>query len=405
MPKLKELIISITNRCNLKCRMCDIPLQKMDELTTAQWKGVIKDASCVGAQTVVFSGGEPLLREDIFELISFVKDNSMNACITSNGYLINADYASRLSDSGINVVNISIEGPKEIHDYLRGRETFEKAVSALDNLKKHKIESTIAVMVSRHNYKYLRYIVELSNAYGVTTIKFQPFSMLFQDNGRGAEEFFISKREILVMEDKVKEVVQLCNEYCIATNPVNFLERIPFYLGQEDFGTNGSCISLSSSCPINAKGEVFPCWVLAQKEKIIGDVRKNNFTDIWQSARHNAVIEIIEREGCPGCMMSCYDDNFGRDTIKEKAVMNLIKLRKKGPLEYIKHILRRLKKKFKFYATYRGSLRTVLKRLSKKNKRLFKIGIPKTNNEGIEMALGEISSAKEMLERELRCLR
>lgn len=73
MLNLKEIIFSITNRCNLRCKMCDIPYGEIEELSTEQWMGVIKDASRLGAQTVVFSGGEPLLREDIFELISFTK--------------------------------------------------------------------------------------------------------------------------------------------------------------------------------------------------------------------------------------------------------------------------------------------------------------------------------------------
>ena len=89
MPNPREIIISITNRCNLKCKMCDIPKNKIGELSTAQWKQVIKDAAASGARAIVFSGGEPLLREDIFELIDFTKNNSLGACLTSNGYLIN----------------------------------------------------------------------------------------------------------------------------------------------------------------------------------------------------------------------------------------------------------------------------------------------------------------------------
>ena len=99
--------------------MCQIPQESTEELSTAQWKKAIEDISSLGVQTVVFSGGEPLLREDIFELISFTRNHHMNACLTSNGYLINKDVAFKLFRSGINVVNISIEGYKKANDYLR----------------------------------------------------------------------------------------------------------------------------------------------------------------------------------------------------------------------------------------------------------------------------------------------
>ncbi|MEI7752705.1 MAG: radical SAM protein, partial [Candidatus Omnitrophota bacterium] len=62
---LKDLILSITNRCNLRCRMCDIPLAETEEVETRVWERVIQEAAGLGANTVVFSGGEPLLREDL----------------------------------------------------------------------------------------------------------------------------------------------------------------------------------------------------------------------------------------------------------------------------------------------------------------------------------------------------
>ncbi len=112
--KLNEVIISVTNRCNLRCRMCQIPLQSNGEMATEELKEIIRDAAGLNPNSIVFSGGEPLLRKDIFELISFVNQRKINTCLTSNGTLIDNEVARNLASSGIGVVNISIEGPENI---------------------------------------------------------------------------------------------------------------------------------------------------------------------------------------------------------------------------------------------------------------------------------------------------
>ncbi|MCM8774228.1 MAG: radical SAM protein [Candidatus Omnitrophica bacterium] len=403
MPELKEVIISITNRCNYKCRMCDIPFQKSKELTTSQWQKVIRDAYLIGAETIVFSGGEPLLREDIFELISYVKNNSMNCCLTSNGYLIDEECASRLHNSGIDVVNISIEGPPQIHDYLRGRGTFDKAVFALENLRKYKIESTIATMVSRYNYKYLDYIVELAKEYKATTIKFQPFNRIFLSSNCSEGNFFISKREIKRMKDMTKKVTWLCNNYGITTNPRRYLEMMPLYLSRNHFDSSFICNTLWISCPINSQGEIYPCWVLTQKDKLIGNINQDSFLNIWNSQKHRSVVEKIKKDGCPGCMMSCYDENFGRDGLETRIVTNVKRLQKEGAFEYVRRILKRWGRRFKFYNSYRGSPRQAFNRLRGlfKKKKLHKTEIDK---EEIDKALKEIALIKKIFEEEIRCL-
>ena len=209
MPNLKEVIFSITNRCNLRCKMCDIPYGVIKELSTEQWKGVINDASRLGAQTIVFSGGEPLLREDIFELISFAKQNNLNACVTSNGYLIDDQAALSLSRSGVNVVNISIEGTRETHDFLRGQGSFDQAVAALENLRKHKIESTVASTVSKYNYQDLLYVLEVAKDYGATTVRLQPFNIIFLKDHKRKSDFLIDKCDIRAVEDIIKRFISI----------------------------------------------------------------------------------------------------------------------------------------------------------------------------------------------------
>lgn len=398
MSDLREIIISITNRCNSFCRMCDIPKEEKEELFASQWKEVIKDAGSMGASTVVFSGGEPLLRKDIFELISFVRNNRMIACVTSNGSLINETCATKLSSSGIGVVNISLEGPKKIHDYLRGEGSFEKAILALKNLRKRNIESTIAMMVSHYNYRYLTDIVKLAEEYGVTTIKFQPFSSIFIKDKSRETEFFISKKEKGDLDSTIKEVVSRCDRCGIATNPIAYLEKISSYLSKDFYSPNGSCGVLRSSCPINPDGEIYPCWILSGRDSVVGNVKEKRLLELWGSKKHDSIRKKIESKGCPGCMMSCYDAAFGSNSVKEKIVANMGRLKKQGLVRYLRKWMKRLA----FYAAYRGGLKDFLRRVKKFFiKKKLNYSTPDIDREKIRKELIEVEKAKGLLKEEL----
>jgi len=405
MRKLKEVIISITNRCNSSCRMCDIPKEVNSELLTGQWKEVIEDAFSLGASTIVFSGGEPLLREDIFELISFTKSQRLNACITSNGLAINNAVAKKLSEAGVDVVNISVEGPREIHDYLRGEGSFDKVREALENLKRHDIEVTLATVISRYNYRYLDYISGLANEIGATTVKFQPFSTLFIKDKSRKCDFFISQEESKELKETIERIISFCDKHGIAVNPFSYLEKIPSYMSENNIKGSKGCQALWAACPINADGEIYPCWILTGKDKLIGNVKEKRLSNIWNSQKHSSVREEIINKRCPGCMMSCYDDAFGGDSIERKIVINAERIRKEGFFEYMRSFLIRLVKRFKFYSSYRGSPKVVMvraARIFKENKRLKRKFNERIDKEEINKVLQEVIAVKDILKKEIK---
>lgn len=404
MDKLKEVIISITNRCNSSCIMCDIPKEICNELPTSSWKKMIDESFSLGASNIVFSGGEPLLREDIYELIAYTKDKNMEACITSNGLLINDKAASDLFNSGVNVVNISIEGPEDIHNYLRGEGSHKKSISALDNLRKYNIETTIATTVSRYNYKFLKYIVDLSKLKGVTTIKFQPFNTLFIKDKLREKNFCISKNESIELEQIIRDVISLCDDYGIATNPDAYLKNIPLYLNKK-ITNNSACNSLWTSCPINSDGQIYPCWVLTEKKYLIGNIKDNKITDLWGSEYHDKIRGKIKSDGCIGCMMSCYDESFGKGDIEKKISLNIKKMKTTGIVNYLKLANRRWFKRIKFYSTYRGSFELFKEKIKKflfKKKEHAKIIANKNNKEEMQRVLIEINRVKQMLQNEIK---
>ncbi|HAB50810.1 MAG TPA: hypothetical protein DCE80_01295 [Ignavibacteriales bacterium] len=403
MPKLKEVIISITTRCNSRCKMCDIPNIKTEELTTLDWMRLIKEISVYGVQTIVFSGGEPLLREDIYELISFAKVNNLNVCLTSNGYYLDETAANKLYQSGVDVVNISVEGTKQTNDYLRSDGSFNKAIAALRNLKKCKIEATIATIISKYNYKDLPYVVNLANDYGVTTIKFQPFSKIFLRDEYKSKEFLIQEQLFDEVKKNIDEAAMLCNKHGISTNPQKYLENVPFYLIGESFASASKCIALQTSCPINSTGEIYPCWVLVKRDMLIGNIKGSAFSSLWGQKKHQFIIEKINKNGCSGCMMSCYDERFGKEHIERRIILNIRKVQQKGFFRYVENYIKRWKMKLRFYIAYSLSFKEIVRRLSKVFRKPGKIAGYKIDMKNeFEYTLEEIRLAKRRLSREVR---
>lgn len=411
MPNnIKEVIFSITSRCNLRCRMCDIPSVGIEELTTEDWKTVIKDASRLGAQTVVFSGGEPLLRDDIFELIEFSRKNNLNACVTSNGQMINDQVAGRLYSSGVNVVNISIEGSMETHDSLRGPGSFEKATAGLANLKKNNIESTVAATVSRCNYKDLLRVLEIARDYGATTVRLQPFNAIFLKDQRRKKEFLIGRKDVPCVEEIIKKFIIISREYKIAVNPAGYLLRIPAYLSGQNFYPK-SCAALWYSCPINPNGDLFPCWIEGSNKKLIGNVKKEGLYNLWFSEKRLKTIGSIVKNGCRGCLMSCYDEAFDRKMFKEAVIHNAKKIKKitnfrkvaDKILQSLKGQGTRMKLRYKFYISYRGSFRGILVR---RLRRVFSRPEAQTQGRAApkDLVLAEIEKAKNKIRKEMRAL-
>jgi AdoMet-dependent heme synthase len=385
-PRLTEVIISITNRCNLRCAMCQIPLTAAPEMTTLQLKDLITDIVGLHPRSIVFSGGEPLMRPDIGELIAFADQLKVNTCLTSNGTMITDETAAMLASSGVGVVNISIEGTQEIHDALRGSGNYKKAVEALENLRRHNIETTIATMVCNLNFGALSEVMELAARLGVTTVKFQPFSDIFLKDKTCAGRFFCGEKALDDISGNIEKVIELSRKYSISTNPPDYLRNIPAYLtGKRQHSTNARCPALWSSCPISAGGDVHLCWVLS--EIVLGNCKEKKITQIWGSAAHERLRRSVLKDQCSGCLMSCYDTQYGTNSIPELIALKARKI--KQPKFYKRQYFRAYQ-----YAQYL---------FKKAFNTLVRLNNPfKRNKKAAPLVLEEIRAAKDFLKKQMR---
>ena len=174
--KKPVVVWNVTRRCNLKCLHCYAratagPAQ--DELSHQAALDLLRDLKDFGAPVVLFSGGEPLLRPDLFELVDRAVAHGMRAVISTNGTLISRDLAWRLKDLGLSYVGISLDGAAAVHDRFRGESgSFAAAMTGVRHCREMGLKVGLRFTVSRLNYREVPAIFDLVEEYQLPRICF-----------------------------------------------------------------------------------------------------------------------------------------------------------------------------------------------------------------------------------------
>ena len=164
---------NVTSRCNLACTHCYLRSgpgrRREDELTTDEAIGLIDDLAGAGVPLLLFSGGEPLVREDFWTLAAHAKKCGLPAVLSTNGTLITSDVARRLRDTGIGYAGISLDGAAAaIHDAFRGVSgSFDRSVQALKNCVDAGLRCGVRFTVTKRNHDELGRLIALARASGV----------------------------------------------------------------------------------------------------------------------------------------------------------------------------------------------------------------------------------------------
>ncbi len=156
---------NVTRRCNLHCAHCytdSFDREYEGELSTEEARAVIDDLAGFGVPVVLFSGGEPLLRRDLFELIGHAQSSGIRTVLSSNGTLITVDVARRLSQIGLPYVGISMDGPEAVHDRFRGKKgAFQETLGAIRRCRDAGLRVGLRVTLTEYSYPFLDDLFDL----------------------------------------------------------------------------------------------------------------------------------------------------------------------------------------------------------------------------------------------------
>lgn len=166
---------AITNRCNYRCKYCGRWKKKKKELSTQQVFSVIDQLKLLGCKSIVFTGGEPLLREDMGLIIDYCKKKGLFVGINSNGSL----FKKRINEiKNIDFLTLSLDGPEKINDSLRVKGSYKGVIDAIETAKKSNINVSLTTVISRQNLKYLKNVLNLAKKYNIF-VYFQPVCITY----------------------------------------------------------------------------------------------------------------------------------------------------------------------------------------------------------------------------------
>ncbi|MBN1456910.1 MAG: radical SAM protein, partial [Sedimentisphaerales bacterium] len=149
------VVWNITSKCNLKCVHCynnSGTGRDSNEATTGEAKVVLNDLAGFGVPSVLFSGGEPMMRGDLFELMEYAAGKGLGVVISTNGTLIGKDEAKRIKDVGVSYVGVSLDGIGHVNDKFRGVEgAFERAVNGIRNCQAAGVRVGLRLTLTKRN--------------------------------------------------------------------------------------------------------------------------------------------------------------------------------------------------------------------------------------------------------------
>ena len=177
-----SVTIEVTDRCNLDCVYCDWSHAgtTLSEMSRQEIEQIIDGFKALGTRQITFSGGEPMLREDIGALIVYSRSRGIVTAVTTNGWYV-AEHVERLRDASLVVV--SLDGPREIHDRLRGRGSHARAMDAIEALCARDVPVVSSTVLTRRTIDTLDWVLDEARRVGFSAL----FALVFHQHARGVD--------------------------------------------------------------------------------------------------------------------------------------------------------------------------------------------------------------------------
>ncbi len=309
-PRL--IALELTRSCVLSCKHCRASATTADrdknELSKSEYFSLIENIAGFAKPILVLTGGEPMLRPDLYEIIRFASGLGLPVALAPCGVLIDDSSAAQIADSGVRMVSISLDGADaETHDSFRGVEgAFDGALRGIEALKRAGVKFQINTTISAHNVHQIDRIWALSKELGASL--FNPFFLVA--TGRGGE-----LSDLQLNPERYESTLQHLAERSISADSETLPLRItcaPHYQrivrqkNAPQASRSGGCLGGKSFAFISHRGDVQICGFLEIK---CGNVRAENhdFEKIWHNSKVFKNIREVDayRGRCGRCEYRC----------------------------------------------------------------------------------------------------
>lgn len=287
--KPHNIEFEITTACNYSCLHCYCNAGKKSrvELSTQEIFYVIDQLVEAQAEILDIVGGEPLLRSDLLEIFAYGKSKGLKMLMNTNASLATKEKVKAIREVVPDLlVGVSLDGPQQVHEQIRGKGTFEKTFNGLKNFLDAGFDVTILFVVNKLNYTYVDDMISLAKDLGANL-----YVDRFIPVGRGVA----NKDLLLPTKEMVKYVAQRLREYMENDNSVEL------YIEENIFGEE-ECTAGKTHASILVDGNVVPCGHFRYNpEFYVGNVKSERFKDIW--ARMGEIKTKLLPSKCSSCTL------------------------------------------------------------------------------------------------------
>ena len=321
----RNIIFEVVYSCNLNCEMC--PYRAEIKHTTpkgSDFKALDKDEiinlfrEFPKGSNITFTGGEPFLKEGIFEILeAAVKMH--NVTIATNGTLFTDETAKRLVEWGVRLLGFSLDGPREVHNEIRkDPQAYDKLVDAVKKVNEYKKKLNTSYprvnlngVILKKNFNELYKNIELAKELGIKTHTFQICDPSWNRSAWRLSDEINSNEKIIeqvepIKRDELKNALeQLVDTAKRLEVELNFmphltLEEIVDYYDNKFDIKNWYCLDPWSTMRISPYGDVFPCLNFK-----VGNIREQRPVKLWNSAKYRKFRETLRKSilfnSCVGC--------------------------------------------------------------------------------------------------------
>ena len=268
---------NLTRRCNLRCPHCYLSAGKAadDELNTDECLSLLEEFRALGTEMLILTGGEPLLRRDIYEIARQATEMGMWVVMGTNGVLLTDQVAEKMVECGIKGVGISIDSldPQKHNSFRGGPNSWDYSVRALDVCRRHGLQVLVQTTVMEMNYDEIPHLIAFAREKGAWS-----FNLYFLvQTGRGQHLNDLSPQRTHAMLEHLVEAQERYRPMLVRAKCAPQFKQIAFEKGLGGL-ESGGCMAGTQYVRITPEGDVTPCPYMTV---VAGNVRQQRFQDIW----------------------------------------------------------------------------------------------------------------------------
>ncbi len=297
----------LTEMCNLRCRHCyqsgAVPEMSYQEICGAidnvrsAFESWVTEYDLEMSPSFHFTGGEPLLRQDLFAILDYVRKCGFSTSLMSNGTLIDSDMARRIREAGVSDVQVSLDGLETTHESLRGKGSFQRTLAGIRNLVAQGVEANINLTVSRLNMNETGELVKLAEGLGAGAIAFS--RLVPTGRGKNLSSEALTREEVAHFYDGLRGFRNKSKVIVTSRDPLAAIADMEGEIPQTEMPVGG-CAAGIFGVTITADGTIMPC---RRMDLPVGNIKETSFRELWAES---PVLWSLRRRGdyhggCKSC--------------------------------------------------------------------------------------------------------